>query len=87
MSNNWYENESWYAPLRSDAAPRPAESKAEAKPEKRSRRAGLRAAGAILLALLMIVGSSLIFSQGRETQIIPFVGEFGQEVAGAEDLL
>ncbi len=85
MSNNWYENESWYAPLRSDAAPRPAENKAEAKQAKRSRRDGLRAAGAILLALLMIVGSSLVFSQGRETQIIPFDGDFGQEVPGAEE--
>ena len=85
MSNNWYENESWYAPLRSTEAPKPAENRAEAQPKKRSRRAAFRAVGAILLALAFIVGSSLIFSQGRDTQVIPFDAEFGQQVPGTEE--
>lgn len=63
MSNeNWYEGESWYAPLKSEK-----EQAAEAQParkKKRKKTNGWRIAFWCCLGILLLVGSSLLF---RET--------------------
>ena len=58
MSNNdWYNDESWYAPL----APR--EEEPQPKPAKKKKKTRIRVIGAVCLALLLLIGTSIAFRE------------------------
>ncbi|MGM9586817.1 MAG: S1C family serine protease [Candidatus Limivicinus sp.] len=58
MSNNdWYNDESWYAPL----APR--EEEPQSKPAKKKKKTRIRVIGAVCLALLLLIGTSIAFRE------------------------
>ena len=74
MSNNdWYNDESWYAPLAArEEEPKP-------RPGKKKKKIGIRVIGAVCLALLLLIGTSLAFREpeSKETgsPALPSVGE------------
>lgn len=58
MSNNdWYNDESWYAPL----APR--EEEPQPKPAKKKKKTRIRVIGTVCLALLLLIGTSIAFRE------------------------
>lgn len=74
MSNyDWYNDESWYAPLA------PAEEKPQPKPAQKKKKIRIRVIGAVCLALLLLIGTSLAFrepdSKETATPALPSVGE------------
>lgn len=78
MSNNdWYNDESWYAPLAArEEEPKP-------RPGKKKKKTRIRVIGAVCLALLLLIGTSLAFREpssketGKDTvsPVIPSIGE------------
>jgi len=72
MSNNdWYGTESWYEPLKDSAQPSTVQSK-----KNKKKRLGLRIAGAAIVLVLLIVGSSLAFRDSGKDNQLPSVGTF-----------
>ena len=74
MSNyDWYNDESWYAPL----APR--EEEPQPKPGKKKKKVRIRVIGAVCLALLLLIGTSIAFrepdSKPSSTPALPAIGE------------
>ena len=74
MSNyDWYNDESWYAPLA------PVEEKPCTKPAKKKKKIRIRVIGAVCLALLLLIGTSIAFrepeSKETGTPALPSVGE------------
>ena len=74
MSNyDWYNDESWYAPL----APR--EEEPQPKPGKKKKKVRIRVIGAVCLALLLLIGTSIAFrepdSKQSSTPALPAIGE------------
>ena len=75
MSNNdWYNDESWYAPLERQ------EEKPQPKPEKKKKKVMVRVIGAVCLALLLLVGTSIAFREPDSEQtggnsLLPSIGE------------
>lgn len=75
MSNNdWYNDESWYAPLNRQ------EEKPQPKPGKKKKKVMVRVIGAVCLALLLLVGTSIAFREPDSEQtggnsLLPSIGE------------
>ena len=75
MSNNdWYNDESWYAPLNRQ------EEKPQPKPEKKKKKVMVRVIGAVCLALLLLIGTSIAFREPDSEQtggnsLLPSIGE------------
>ena len=75
MSNNdWYNDESWYAPLERH------EEKPQPKPEKKKKKVMVRVIGAVCLALLLLIGTSIAFREPDSGQtggnsVLPSIGE------------
>ena len=75
MSNNdWYNDESWYAPLERH------EEKPQPKPEKKKKKVMVRVIGAVCLALLLLIGTSIAFREPDSEQtggnsLLPSIGE------------
>lgn len=74
MSNyDWYNDESWYAPLA------PVEEKPCTKPAKKKKKIRIRVIGAVCLALLLLIGTSIAFrepdTKETGTPALPSVGE------------
>ena len=75
MSNNdWYNDESWYAPLERH------EEKPQPKPEKKKKKVMVRVIGAVCLALLLLIGTSIAFREPDSEQtggnsVLPSIGE------------
>ena len=75
MSNNdWYNDESWYAPLERQ------EEKPQPKPEKKKKKVMVRVIGAVCLALLLLIGTSIAFREPDSGQtggnsVLPSIGE------------
>ena len=74
MSNyDWYNDESWYAPLA------PVEEKPCTKSAKKKKKIRIRVIGAVCLALLLLIGTSIAFrepeSKETGTPALPSVGE------------
>ena len=75
MSNNdWYNDESWYAPLERQ------EEKPQPKPGKKKKKVMVRVIGAVCLALLLLIGTSIAFREPDSKQtggnsVLPSIGE------------
>ena len=75
MSNNdCYNDESWYAPLNRQ------EEKPQPKPEKKKKKVMVRVIGAVCLALLLLIGTSIAFREPDSEQtggnsLLPSIGE------------
>ena len=75
MSNNdWYNDESWYAPLNRQ------EEKPQPKPGKKKKKVMVRVIGAVCLALLLLIGTSIAFREPDSEQtggnsLLPSIGE------------
>lgn len=75
MSNNdWYNDESWYAPLNRQ------EEKPQPKPGKKKKKVMVRVIGAVCLALLLLIGTSIAFREPDSEQtggnsVLPSIGE------------
>ena len=75
MSNyDWYNDESWYAPLA------PVEEKPCTKPAKKKKKIRIRVIGAVCLALLLLIGTSIAFREPDSGQtggnsVLPSIGE------------
>lgn len=68
MSNeNWYKTEDWYKPLTND----PPEAEGESKKKKGSKKGftPLRITGLCVLVLVLIIATSLAFSQGNDKEL------------------
>ena len=70
MSNNdWYNDESWYAPLAArEEEPKP-------RPGKKKKKIGIRVIGAVCLALLLLIGTSLAFREPESKETGSPAGE------------
>ena len=57
MANNWYSNDNWYAPLRSDP------TVCAATPKEKKKKKSVRIAAVVCLMAVLLVATSLIFAE------------------------